>query len=196
MDPSPLLILALAAGQPPDEAEDPTADGRRRPPTAVPRRAIRTFSGEVREISGGPAGRSQAILLAGEGRRLTLHALRPAEASELIRLTGVRVRIRTARDPGLPGPDHVRVLSYEILDVGGGIRPRVGHIARLEHDGRPRLVFVDEFGRADWLPAGWAPKLERHVGSKVWMAGRRKGDVFLPTRFAILRSAPRKEISR
>lgn len=167
MNPSAPLLLALLAVAAPPQA----------------------FFGQIREVSGGPGGRSQAILLADGGRRLTLHALRPAEATELIRLSGVRVQLRTTTDAQLPGPHHVRVLSYQILDVGGGIKPRVGHIARLEQAGSRRLVFVDETGRADWLPAGWTKKLDRHVGSKVWMAGRRKGGVFSPSRFAILRPA-------
>lgn len=194
-----VLLVILTAQTKPPQGERPARDAPRiespLQPEARPRKGpTRDYIGRVREVSGGPAGRSQAILLTDAGRQLSLHPVRQAEASELVRLSGLRVRIRATPGPGLPGPDHVRVLRYEILDIGGGITPRVGHIARLEQNGEPRLLFVDQTGRADLLPTGWTHKLRHHVGSKVWMSGKTQHGVFSPSRFAILRPVRKGEL--
>lgn len=195
------LILALGLlGQPEEASETPTEAT----PTEATQHVVlppvesgespgaRSWVGKVQEVSGGPGGRSRAILLTQDGEQVSLHPLRPGDRRELVRLSGLRVRIRGAPGQSEWGPSNVRVADYEILDIGGGIKPRVGHIALLERDGGTRLLFVDGTGRADMLPASWTRKMRRHVGSKVWMAGPVKDGVFSPSRFAVLRPAKKK----
>jgi hypothetical protein len=143
--------------------------------------------GEVKEIGGGPDG-SRALLVA-EGGDYQLHgAADPADA-ELVRLAGAKIRIfGFTGDPRLPSGRHVRVERYEIVDVGGGVVPEMGHIAKIELGGRTRLLFVSQSGIADLLPEGWGKKMMQHVGAKVWMVGSRQGKEFSPQRFAILKS--------
>jgi hypothetical protein len=155
------------------------------PATPKPK-AIELF-GEVKEASGGPGG-SRALLLV-EGGEYQLHALADPSVNELKRLAGAKVRIfGVTGDPRIPRGKHVLVERYEIADVGNGVVPRIGRIAKLELDGRTRLLFVDESGTADFLPEGWGKKMMQHVGAKVWMVGSRNGKDFQPERFAILRS--------
>ncbi|MEL7370938.1 MAG: hypothetical protein AAFN74_18600 [Myxococcota bacterium] len=151
-----------------------------------------TLQGKIREISGGPAGRTQAQLVTQNARYL-LHARRFGLRGELKRLTGLVVRVRgVVGDPSVPTKDHVLVEDYEILEVGRGLVPRVGRLALLHVGDQRRLVFVDEQGQADLLPKGWSRKLNRHAGAKVWMVGHRDQDgSFRPQRFAILRPRPK-----
>lgn len=143
--------------------------------------------GEVKEVSGG-AGTSRALLLI-EGGEYQLHGLANPSRNELVRLSGAKVRVYgITGDPRIPRGKHVLVERYEIVDVGGGVAPRVGRIAKLEMNGATRLLFVDESGVADLLPAGWGKKMMQHVGAKVWMVGSRNGKGFQPQRFAILKS--------
>ena len=191
-----LLMLTVVGQPPPSSLPGPEPEqlapaeekGRSAPVTDD---SGTVFKGKVREISGGPGDRSQALLLTDDGHRFVLHAVRRDEAPELVRLSGLRIQVRALPMVGLP--DHIRVLQYRILDIGNGVEPRVGHIARLGQGSQSRLVFVDENGRADLLPAGWTRKLRHHVGSKVWMTGRFQGTDFLPSRFAILRPVAKEE---
>ncbi|MEM7677774.1 MAG: hypothetical protein AAF449_17390 [Myxococcota bacterium] len=151
------------------------------------------LQGKIREISGGPAGRTQAQLIAPDARYI-LHALDPGLRGELKRLAGLVVRVRgVIGDPRAPAADHVLVQDYKILALGRGIVPRVGRLALLHVGDARRLVFVDEQGQADLLPQGWSRKLAHHAGAKVWMVGHRDNDgSFRPQRFAILRPRPEK----
>lgn len=148
------------------------------------------LDGKIREVAGGPAGRPQALLIS-KGRQYVLHALDPGFRTELRRLSGLKVRVHgVVGDPRAAAADHVLVDRYRILDIGKGVVPRVGRLAALRVGPQRRLVFVDDRGQADLLPAGWGKKLTRHAGAKVWMVGRRDKDgSFRPQRFAILRSA-------
>lgn len=80
------------------------------------------------------------------------------------------------------------VQDYKILDVGAGVVPELGMIAAVNIEGKSRLLFVSENGQASLLPNGWARKMKRHVGAKIWMVGKQKDGQLKPTRFAILRS--------
>ena len=149
-----------------------------------------SIEGKVREVAGGPAGRPQAILVADSGHHV-LFALDPAFANELRRLSGLVVRVTgVTGDPRAAAKDDILVDRYEIKEIGKGVVPRVGRLALLRVGGQQsRLVFVDERGEADLLPAGWSRKMKRHAGAKVWMVGRRDRDgSFRPQRFAILRA--------
>lgn len=143
--------------------------------------------GEVKEIGAGPDG-SRALLVSESGDYQLHGSAEPADA-ELVRLAGAKIRVYgITGDPRLPSGKHVRVERYEIVDVGGGVVPQIGHIAKIELGGRTRLLFVSEGGIADLLPEGWGKKMMQHVGAKIWMVGSRQGKEFSPQRFAILKS--------
>ena len=143
--------------------------------------------GEVKEASGG-AGGSRALLMV-EGGEYQLHAAVTPSENELKRLSGAKVRIfGITGDPRIPRGKHVLVERYEIVDVGGGVVPRIGQIAKIEIGGDTRLLFVDAAGTADLLPEGWGKKMMQHVGAKVWMVGSKNGKDFQPQRFAILKT--------
>lgn len=156
------------------------------PPSAIPKPKPIKLSGAVREVSGSPGGR--ALLVLDDGAEFVLHGPNPGRKNELKRLSGTRVRVfGVTRDPRIPRGRHIMVERYQILDVGGGTKPRVGTLASLKVAGQDRLIFVDQQGQADMLPAGWGKKMNKHAGAKVWMVGRRASDGFKPQRFAILR---------
>lgn len=162
------------------------------PPAAVPRPKAVALVGQVRASSGGPGGRARVLLVTKNAEEFELHATSPADHAELERLAGVKVEVSGVRgDPRLPRGRHVMVDRYEIKDVGSGVVPELGTIASLEVDGEPRLLFVNHRGQAALLPEGWARKMRRHVGAKIWMVGKRDGSKLKPTRFAILRAAAR-----
>lgn len=148
-----------------------------------------TVSGTVREVAGGPAGQSAVELKTDDGRTLSLRGRTPPEEDELRRLSGVKVRIEGMVDENVAGI--VQVERYEILDIGGGVIPRLGMLAAIDLEGQRRLIFVDEQGNADLLPTGWTAKMAKNVGAKMWMVGARKGKSFQPTRHAILRPSPK-----
>ncbi len=157
-----------------------------------------TVEGKVREVAGGPAGRPQAILIAGS-KQYVLRALEPELRIELRRLSGLIVRVTgVVGDPRTESRrDHVLVHRYDIVAVGKGVVPRVGRLALLRVGPQKRLVFVDKTGQADLLPVAWSRRLHRHAGAKVWMVGDRDRDgSFRPQRFAILRSATEAENKR
>lgn len=163
------------------------------PPSAVPRPKDVSLSGQVRAASGGHGGRARVLLVTRNAEEFELHATSKADHAELERLAGVQVRVRGVQgDPRLPHGRHVMVEGYDILDVGKGIVPVLGTIASLEEGGKARLLFVGEDGQAALLPAGWARKMQRHVGAKVWMVGKTEGGHIKPSRFAILRAAPER----
>ena len=162
------------------------------PPSAVPRPKPVTLVGQVRSAAGGAAGRARVLLVTKNAEEFELHTAARADGDELERLAGVKVEVRGVRnDPRLPRGRHVMVEGYEIVDVGNGVVPELGTIASLDMNGAPRLIFVNRKGQAALLPAGWAKKMQRHVGAKIWMVGKRDGERLRPTRFAILRAAPR-----
>jgi hypothetical protein len=150
--------------------------------------------GKVKEVGGGPAGRAQAVLSLDDGTEWVLYSADPEAQGELVRLSGVRAHIRgTLGDPRLPGNNAVMVQRYQIVDIGKGVVPRIGHLASLQLDGKTRLLFVDEEGTAELLPDGYAEKLMKQVGAKLWMVGNKSGERFQPMRFAILRSGGLKK---
>lgn len=163
------------------------------PASALPTPKSVELVGEVREVSGGPMGRSRAVLLA-DGEQYTMHGIDSATAEELTRLSGVRIKaFGLLNDPRLPRGHHVLVQRYAIVDVGKGVVPRIGVIATITVDGKDRLIFVDDEGRADPLPKGWGKKMKRHVGAKIWLVGSGEGASFKPRRFSILRGARKKD---
>lgn len=177
---APILALALALPSAP-------------PPTAAPAQPQGPVLvvGKIREVRGIP--RSRAELVTEAGVHHPLHAEQLGLATELVRLAGAKVRLVTRHHPLLSG-QALMVDSYQILDVGGGQVPRLGHLAALRLKDVRRLVFVGDDGQADLLPAGWNRKLMHQVGAKLWLIGHynREG-YFRPARFAILRPAPPKK---
>lgn len=162
------------------------------PPSALPRPKDVTLEGQVRAAAGGAGGRARVLLVTRNAEEFELHATDKADHAELERLAGVKVKVYGVRgDPRLPRGRHVMAERYEILDVGKGVVPKLGTIARLEEGGKARLLFVGEDGQAALLPAGWARKMQRHVGAKIWMVGTAKSGRLKPKRFAILRAAPK-----
>ena len=149
----------------------------------------RIVTGTVRDVAAGIAGKPAAELKTDDGKTLILRGYDSDEDGELLRLGGMRVRAHVIDgDAGLPASGgYVRVVHYEILDVSGAGAPRIGVLAQLELDGKPRLIFVAEDGTAEILPAGWTKKMTKHVGSKMWMIGSKKGGSFSPSRHGILR---------
>lgn len=178
------LVLTLLAESPPPLPSAPQ-------PTNV------ELEGKVREVRGGQGTATQAILELDDRRSFALHGQAALDEVELRNLAGARVRIRGIKDdPRLQAGSHLLVLGFEILDVGGGVAPRLGRLARLSLGGKERLLFVEDSGRASLLPAGFAAKLGRSVGARVWMVGTESGNELVPTRFAILRpsaEAPKNE---
>lgn len=157
-------------------------------PTPIPPPVKMDAAGKVHEAQSGEGGKSQAALTLDDGTELVLHGHDDADDAELMRLAGVRVKIFAIKgDPLLPRGNHVRVDRYEIVDVGNGVVPRVGRIASLELNGTTRLLFVDDQGHADLLPAGFAKKMQPSVGARAWMIGTKEKGDFVPTRFSILR---------
>lgn len=160
-------------------------------PMEAPAPAKQDLVGKVREVLGSRE-RSSPVLALDDGSEVVLHGATERDDGELLRLAGVRVRVHVQKgDPMLPGGNHVRVHGYEILDIGGGVVPRIGKLASIVIGGSSRLIFVGEDGKADLLPVGWAAKMSRHVGAKMWLIGTESKGEFVPTRFAILR--PRTE---
>lgn len=157
-------------------------------PSPVPPPVKIDAIGKVREVKSGEGGAPQAVLELADVGEMVLHGLDDKGDAELMRLAGVRVRIYGVKgDPTLPRGNHVRVDRYEIVDVGNGVVPRIGRIAAIELHGTTRIVFVDDQGQADLLPAGFTKKMQANVGARAWMIGSKdKGD-FIPTRFSILR---------
>src|SRR5438067_1756224 len=102
-------------------------------------------TGKVREVGGGLRGASQALLVADDRSEVVLHGASEADEEELRRLAGVRVKVFGVKTD----PRSVKVERYEIVDVGGGVVPRIGHVALLELGGKPRLIFVSEDGKAE-----------------------------------------------
>src|SRR5205085_664681 len=112
--------------------------------------------------------------------------------AELRRLAGIRIKVHGVKgDPMLPEGNHIRVDRYDIVDVGGGVTPRIGTLATISLDGTARLIFVDEEGNAEMLPRGWATKMMKNAGAKVWVVGARGKTELKPDRFGILRPGPK-----
>lgn len=161
------------------------------PPAATPKPKPIELLGSVKEVSGGP-GSSRALIVLDGGGSYQLHGTASPSEAELKRLSGVKVRIYgITGDPRIPRGKHVLVDRYEIVDVGKGVVPRIGRIAKMDLGGATRLLFVDERGDADLLPEGWGKKMMKHVGAKLWMVGSRSGSKFTPQRFSILASGNR-----
>jgi hypothetical protein len=179
MTPSLLLALALT--------------NIAHPPVPIPPPVAVEVTGKVREVGSGPGGKVEPILELDDKSEVTLHGREDADDIELRRLAGTRVKVSGMKgDPTLPRGNHVRVLKYEILDAGGGVVPKLGRIAEIAIDGKTRLLFVDDEGKAAFLPQGWIAKLQKHVGAKVWIvAGETKGSEMTPSKFAILRPGPK-----
>lgn len=149
----------------------------------------RIVTGKVRDVAAGIAGKPAAELKTDDGKTLILRGYGAEEDGELLRLGGMKIRAHVIEgDSGLPATGgYVRVAHYEIVDVSGAGAPKIGVLARLEVDGKERLIFVAEDGTAELLPQGWNRKMAQHVGSKMWMIGSKKGGTFSPSRHGILR---------
>ncbi len=138
-----------------------------------------TRVGTIREVVGGPSSRAE--LAAEDGATYVLIGKTADDEAELKRLAGVKVRLHGVA----AASSKMMVEHFEILDIGGGVVPKLGVIAELAGD--KRLLFVDEAGSAAFLPAGFTAKLKDQVGAKVWVVGTPKGDSLRVSRFAILR---------
>lgn len=153
--------------------------------------------GKIREVTG--PGRSRALLVTEDNKSFTLEARSKELTEELLRLSGVKVRLRAeARPEATPEGVPLQVSSYEILDVGGGVVPVIGHLAMLEGGAERRMIFVTEDGRASLLPRTWTDRLVSHLGAKVWIVGQKTKDELVVRRFSILRvhrpnPSPKKE---
>lgn len=143
--------------------------------------------GTVREVVGGPGSRAE--LSAEDGKTYVLRGLTGDLDEELRRLAGTKVKLSGALEPD----SRFAVHRYDILDVGGGLVPRLGVIAELTMGEAKRLLFVDDAGVATFLPNGFTAKLKDQVGARVWVVGTMKSDKLQVTRFGILRSAKPKE---
>jgi hypothetical protein len=164
------------------------------PPVPIPAPTAVEIVGKVREQKGGSGPKNEALLTLDDGSEVVLHGRDESEDNELMRLAGVRVKVNGIKgDPLLPRGNHVRAFRYAIVDVGGGVAPRVGRIAEIELDGKGRLLFVDDEGRAETLPESFRPKLGQHVGAKVWVVGTAQKSELTPARFAILRPGPKSK---
>lgn len=149
-----------------------------------------SLEGKIREVSS--KGRTVAMLETTDGRGLSLTSPVEGLGEELRRLSGVLVRLKGRRSSAkAPDGEPVSALSYEILDVGGGVVPKIGTIAAMDIAGQRRLIFVDESGSAELLPAAWVKRMGGHVGAKVWMVGRVEQGELRPSRFSILRPGPK-----
>ena len=182
------ILFGLAAVAPGSEG----SKGSEQPPESPSGPHVVEVDGTIRSVRGGI--KDAPILMHVEhstpatASNLTLHASRPEFEDELRRLAGARIRITGVRDdPRQPSQEHVYVERYEILDVGHHEVPRIGHLATLDLDGRPRLLFVDESGLAQLLPEGWAKKLKTQAGAKIWMLGSTIDGRLVPKKFAILK---------
>lgn len=147
------------------------------------------LTGTIREAAGGIGGKARALLKTDDGKSFEVHGSTDTRQEELRRLSSVKVKLwGVTGDPRIPAGDHLLVERYEILDVGGGVVPRVGKIALLSMNGKEHLIFVDKSGHADLLPSGWSKKMKQHVGAKVWMVGTGSGAKFKPTKFSVLKT--------
>ena len=146
-----------------------------------------TRTGTVREVVGGP--RSRAELAGDDGNTYVLRGISEGLDEELRRLAGVKVKLMGVTDSS----GRLAVDRYDILDVGGGLVPRVGVIAQLPMGGEKRLIFVDDAGNADFLPNTFTAKLKDSIGARVWLVGTTKNDKLQVSRFAILRLGNRSE---
>lgn len=177
---TPVALMLTLAGHPPAPAAKPKA---------------LELEGKVREVTGGPAGRTQPVLMVeaeGQATEWVLHGADEELASELRRLAGTKVRVSGfTQDPRVPRGQHLWVQRYSLLEIASGAVPRVGSLATLSLDGKERLLFVDDQGAAELLPEGWSRKMKTQAGARVWMVGEKNGDAFTPQRFAILRAPKR-----
>lgn len=141
-----------------------------------------TRVGTIREVVGGPSSRAE--LACEDGQTYVLIGKTAEDEAELKRLAGVKVRLGGVA----AASTRFMVDHFEILDIGGGVVPKLGVIAELAGD--KRLLFVDEAGNAAFLPPGFTSKLKDQVGAKVWMVGASRGDRLQVSRFAVLRPRP------
>lgn len=135
--------------------------------------------GTVREVVGGPSSRAE--LAAEDGQTYVLRGRSADDDVELRRLAGVKVRVHGLLEPS----SRVAVDRFDILDIGGGVVPRLGTLAALA--GEARLLFVADDGQATFLPAGFTAKLKDQVGARVWLVGTQRGEKLQVSRFAVLR---------
>ena len=142
--------------------------------------------GKIREVTG--PGRSRAMLVTADNKSFTLESPSAGLKEELLRLSGVTVRLRSQpRAADTPEGVPLQVQGYEILDVGGGVVPTIGYLAMLETGTESRMLFVTEDGRASLLPKTWTSRLVSHVGAKIWLVGQKDKDELRVKRFSILR---------
>ncbi|MBW3534828.1 MAG: hypothetical protein KY453_06350 [Gemmatimonadetes bacterium] len=142
------------------------------------------------EVADAPLTTTGTVALTGtaEAPMLTLRTsdqtwlLQGDAVPELRRLDGATVRVsgRAGGEPGRLRP--LEVASYEIESVGGE-RPFVGHVDRSDA-GEPVLVTDD-----GTLRLGGAGDLADQVGARVWVVGRRSGEVLSVGSYGIIRPA-------
>lgn len=109
-------------------------------------------------------------------------------AGELGQLQSATVKVR-----GAPKNGRLRAKAYKILDVGGGIRPLVGHVAVqeghlvVERDGADPL-------RLQVTPRG-SRRLRGLAGAKIWVYGNRDTDSapLKVMRYGVLKPPPKSE---
>ena len=119
---------------------------------------------------------------------------------ELKTLGGVKLALRVIPVSSVANqmdPSHLpelQVLEYEIVDVGGGVKPYVGF---LHMDNDKLVLHVANFGVPIVIraPAKVAATLKNLVGSKLWMTGNlSSGPVLRVTRMNVIKKvAPAPE---
>lgn len=124
--------------------------------------AVITLIGEVLLTKGAP-GRAQVVVHHDERDTVLLGPMQ----DELARLQAMRVEVigRTH------GQGNVWVLGYRILDIGGGIKPLVGIVIAIGRE----FALQDGDGAPIVLSASprYRKQLERDVGSKIWIHGKK-----------------------
>ena len=116
---------------------------------------------------------------------------------ELKTLGGVKLALRVMPVGGVNQTDpmqlpELQVLEYEIVDVGGGVKPYVGF---LHTDNGKLVLHVAGFGVPIVIraPAKVTATLKNLVGSKLWMTGKLgAGPVLRLTRMNVIKKAEPK----
>ncbi len=120
-------------------------------------------------------------------------------AAEFKKLGGAKVKITALKPKAAEGVktetisielEKLTVVEYEIVDVGGGVKPYVGVL--LEEGGAFKLLVSGLPEPIKLAPGGeqMSQLLSKNAGAKVWIAGKTSDKSGLtPTRIKVLRKA-------